>query len=177
MLNEELSRELLIEGSTIEVDVASIELADLLADLVTADVLLSTEVDLVTGQPLSEAGLVGATKDEVLLAKQFVAPSAHFVVFEYMVVHLRLVGVQTQLVGYCELMETEGSEIGVVESLKREEVVESEAGVEVTGQTVVETAIVEVTTLVNPDSAGQLGVSGGQLIMVETWVVYTVLVV
>jgi hypothetical protein len=42
---------------------------------------------------------------------------------------------------------------------------------------VVETAIVEVITLVSSDSAGQLKTPGGQLVIVETWVVYTVLVV
>ena len=45
---------------------------------------------------------------------------------------------------------------------------EDEVSVAVTGQTVVETAMTEVTTVV--DSAGQLVTVGAQLVMVISWV-------
>ena len=53
--------------------------------------------------------------------------------------------------------------------------VEPTAVVSVTGHTVVEIGIVEVTTVV--ESAGQLTTSGAQLVMVTSLVVYTVEVV
>jgi hypothetical protein len=51
------------------------------------------------------------------------------------------------------------------------------AAVSVTGQTVVERAIVEVTTVVEPDPAGQSVTVGPQLVMVNKLVVNTVDVV